>query len=360
MFEKAVCWSNKHRIASHFIFWVVAFIITLTKFDATNNEKSGLGTDLTKAGFFVLYYMIGSYFVAYLIIPQLIIQKRYVRAIAGFLLGSYVITVVIRILTVHILEPIVRIPPFEQESIAEIITDIPWLIQHYFIHFFSVAWIFGFFKLIKDQYMAQQQTLLLEKQKAETELYGLKAQLNPHFLFNTLNNIYSLSMMGSPVTSKSIAELSEILDHVINRCNDTYVPVSTEIALLHNYIGLEKLRYNERLRVDFRHHVDQDLAIAPLILLALTENAFKHGAGEDIGNPSIRISLELENRQFKFLIANTFVERLTGIPADRIGLNNIRKQLDLIYGPHYTLHISATDDLFAVLLQINLEAHGKT
>lgn len=360
MFEKAVRWSNRHRIACHFIFWLVVFIITLSQFDAANNEKNNLSSDLIKAVFFVFYYMLGSYFVAYLIIPQLFTPKRYLRALVFFLIGSYVISVLMRILMVHVLEPIVRIPPFEQESIAEILTDIPWLIQHYFIHFFSVAWIFGFFKLLKDQYMAQQQTLLLQKQQTETELHGLKAQLNPHFLFNTLNNIYSLSIIGSPFTPKSIAELAEILDHVINRCNETYVPVSTEISLLHNYIGLEKLRYHDRLKVDFRHHIDQDLAIAPLILLALTENAFKHGAGEDIGNPSIKISLEIEKRQFKFLIANTFTENHTSISDERIGLNNIRKQLDLIYGRHYVLHICTIDDLFTVLLKIDLEAHGQT
>ena len=360
MFERAVRWSSKHRIASHFIFWLVVFIITITDFDPAYDEENNLRNELIKTFSFVFFYMLGSYFVAYLIIPRLMASKKHALTILYFLVGSYVITALLRILTVHVLEPLIRIPPFEKEPIAEILTDIPWLFQHYFIHFFSAAWVFGFFKLLKDQYLVQQRKLLLEKEKSETELHILKAQLNPHFLFNTLNNIYSLSLINSPVISKSITELSEILDHVLNRCNDTYVPISTEITLLHNYIGLEKLRYSDRLRVDFQHNIDQDAHIAPLILLSLAENAFKHGAGEDIGSPRINMALSLENKQFKFLVANTFVESSASTKAERIGLSNIKKQLDLIYGTHYDFHISTSDGMFAVLLLINLEAHEKS
>lgn len=360
IFERATRWSSRHRLASHLIFWLVVAVITITDFDSAYDEQNNLLNRFIKTCFFVLFYMMGSYFVAYFILPRLMASKKHVLTVLYFLMGSYVICALLRILTVHVLEPLIRIPPFEKESIAEIITDVPWLFGHYFIHFFSIAWIFGFFKLLKDQYLVQQRKLLLEKEKTESELNILKAQLNPHFLFNTLNNIYSLSLVNSPVISKSITELSEILDHILNRCNETYVPVSTEITLLHNYIELEKLRYSDRLRVDFQHNIDRDAPIAPLILLSLAENAFKHGAGEDIGNPSINMVLNLESNQFKFLVANTFVESPATAKAERIGLSNIKKQLDLIYGPNYDFHISTSDGMFAVLLLIDLEAHEKS
>lgn len=354
LFESLVYWSGRHRIASHFLFWLVVFVLTLTGFDPAYQLHESLKSELIKSTFRIFYYMLLAYFIAYLIIPKLMTGRNYVFVVLYFLAGSYVIAAFTRTTGIYLLEPLVRKPPFEQESIGEILTDIPWLIEEYFIHNFTIACIFGFCKLVKEQYLAQQKTLLLEKEKAETELRALKTQLNPHFLFNTLNNIYSLSMLGSPVTSKSIAELAEILDHILYRCNHTYVPVSTEIALLKNYIGLEKLRYNDRLKVNFKHQIDQDVPIAPLILLSLTENAFKHGAGEDIGNPSIDVTLELEHNCFRFVVANSFAPQPNSSKAERIGLDNIKKQLDLIYGKNYALNISANDDIFVVLLTINL------
>jgi hypothetical protein len=226
-----------------------------------------------------IYYMsftiLASYFLAYLIIPKLTSSRSYYSVIIYVLAGSYLICVCSRIAVVHLLEPLIRTPPFGQESVWEIMTDFPKLITHYFALAFSTCWIFAFIKLIKDQYAVQQRTLSLEKEKTQTELKVLKAQLNPHFLFNTLNNIYSLSLINSPVTSKSIAGLSEILDHVLYRCNNPYVPISAEIALIKNYLELEKLRYDDRLRVSFSHVTDQEATIAPLILLSLVENAFQ-------------------------------------------------------------------------------------
>lgn len=355
LFEKVVRWSSKHRIASHFIFWLVVFVLTVSGFDHNYQLRESFRTEMIKSAFRVFYYMILAYFIAYLIIPKLMTAKNYGFVIVYFLAGSYLITVFTRATGIYILEPLVRKPPFEKEPLIEILLDVPWLVEEYFIHNFTIACIFGFCKLVKEQYLAQQKTLLLEKEKTETELKVLKTQLNPHFLFNTLNNIYSLSMVSSPVTSKSIAGLSEILDHVLYRCNGTYVSLSSEINLLHNYIGLEKLRYSDRLQVDFRHQIDIDTPIAPLILLSLTENAFKHGAGEDIGHPVINIALSLENHHFKFAISNTFVKAPQQHVSDRIGLNNIRKQLDLIYGKNYDFNISADRDIFTVALTINLD-----
>jgi LytS/YehU family sensor histidine kinase len=290
------------------------------------------------------------------IIPRLISAKKYYAVAIYFFAGSYVICVCARIVVVHILEPIIRIPPFEQETILEIMMDIPKLITHYFPLTFSAAWIFAFIKLIKAQYIAQQHQLSVEKERAETELKALKAQLNPHFLFNTLNNIYSLSLINSPITSRSIAGLSEILDHVLYRCNGMYVPLSAEINLIKNYIELEQLRYGKRLQVNFTHSVDEESMIAPLILLSLVENAFKHGAGEDVGLPVINIDMKLIAGRFRFMVSNSFVPG-NGEENGRIGINNVTKQLQLIYPDLYDFSISTHDYIFVALLHINLKNH---
>lgn len=346
--QSVIRYSSVYRISSHILFWLVVFIVPQYE------EGMSFRDMIIENAFCVCFYMLASYFVTYFIIPKLLRGDNYFIVIIYFIVGSYIICAFARIMVVHVLEPITREPPFVKESILEILTDIRKLIVVYFLQNFSLAWIFGFLKLVKDQYLVKQRTLLLEKEKTEAELNILKAQLNPHFLFNTLNNIYSLSLVNSPITSKSIAGLSQILDHVLYRCNRKYVPISTEITLLQNYIELEKLRYDERLLVRFNHTIDQDQEIAPLILLAIVENAFKHGAGEDIGRPTIDIELTLSKNKFSFSVSNTFVPQETELENQGIGLSNIRKQLALVYPENYVFNTNMREHTFTASLSISL------
>ncbi|MBE9463843.1 sensor histidine kinase [Dyadobacter subterraneus] len=352
LLEKIIYLNVSHRLLSHVLFWLVVTLIFLNRYDMV--EFEALDKVLYRHFFYMAITMISSYFLAYLIIPRLLRPEHYLVVSVIFVAGSYFISVVSRIAVIYFLEPLIRTPPFGQESVREIMTDIPKLITHYFALSFSMAWLFALAKLIKDQYVVQKHSLLLEKQKAQTELHALKAQLNPHFLFNTLNNIYCLSLINSPVTSESIAGLSQILDHVLYRCSQPFVSISSEIALIENYLTLERLRYDERLRVSFTHSIDQDAEIAPLILLSLVENAFKHGLGENMGSPVIDIVLELNTQIFQFKISNDFVDETGKVPGERIGLANIRKQLQLVYGDDHSFLVSSEQNSFMVTLQIDL------
>ncbi|RBQ10050.1 sensor histidine kinase [Pedobacter miscanthi] len=354
LIERIAKFSSAHRFLSHVIFWLITSVVFLNRYEVA--EYNDVKCILARHIYYILFTGFASYFLAYIIIPKLITSKKYYVVIGYFIAGSYIICVFSRIAVVYILEPVIRIPPFGQETIFEIMMDVPKLITHYFPLTFSAAWIFAFIKLIKAQYIAQQHQLSVEKERAETELKALKAQLNPHFLFNTLNNIYSLSLINSPVTSKSIAGLSEILDHVLYRCNGMYVPLSAEINLIKNYIALEKLRYGNRLQVNFTHAVDQEIMIAPLILLSLVENAFKHGAGEDVGLPVINIDMNLTAGHFRFMVSNSFIPG-EGEEDGRIGISNITKQLQLIYPGLYDFNTSTHDHIFVALLHINLKNH---
>ncbi|WP_264537673.1 sensor histidine kinase [Flavobacterium sp. N1736] len=352
-FEKLLKFSTAHRLSAHIIFWICIFVMFFSK--NTSSDPQELRVDI----FYTLYYeicsMTSAYFLAYRILPRLMAPQKHVLVWIEFIVISYLISILARIVMIYVLEPFVRPKPFEQESISEILTDLPTLFGSYFLHIFSLSMFFVFIKLIKDQYVIQKKALLLEKQKAETELKILKAQLNPHFLFNTLNNIYSLSIINSPITSKSIAVLSEILDCVLYRCSSMYVPISQEITLIDNYISLEKLRYDERLSVVFNHAVDHNGVIAPLILLSLVENAFKHGAGEDTGiSPIIEIDLKLIENNFEFTIKNSINQFDIQPESGKIGLNNIMQQLDKIYPDHYTFDIVKTEKDFTAHLKINL------
>jgi hypothetical protein len=310
---------------------------------------------LVDEGFILLTQILASYFLAYFLIPKFFYTRKYLLFVVLFIIGSYLICALSRFLTVNVTEPLVGKPPNDTETIVEIVTNVPKLKYVYFFRIFSVAFVFVFLKLLKDQNEIQKRSLYLEKEKSEAELKLLKTQLNPHFLFNTLNNIYSLSVNNSPATSESIGRLSEILDHVLYRCNADYVPLAGEVSLLRNYIELEKLRYDERLLVNFTSAVDHEVYIAPLILLSLVENAFKHGAGEEIGNPVIDIDLQVKQSRFRFKVSNSFSPDSGDITNNKIGLQNLKRQLNIIYPGKHNLEIIQTAVLFVVTLSIDLK-----
>lgn len=344
----------KHRVISHILFWIAMYGVLIGRFEPYDEPYDPFLYDMIGFSFSLSYSMLFAYFISYRILPKLLQAENYWWVLLEFLIGSYLISAFARTMTVHVEEPLVRTPPFDQESLLEIWTDVPKLFQSYFIHAISLSLVFVVLKMIKDQYAINRRTLELDKQKAETELNSLREQLNPHFLFNTLNNIYSLSLMNSPKTSPSIARLSEILDHLIYRCSSRYVPVEQEIDLLNNYIELEKLRYDEKLKVNFNHTIDKPGKIAPLILISLLENAFKHGAGEEAGNAYINIDLSLQQNQFLFEIKNSIGAALPVKHSQGIGLMNIRKQLELIYPGRYQFETFIKEDYFITSLKISL------
>lgn len=342
---------QQHRLLRHLLFWLV---IVMTYIPIGMLDDDSIVVILVMNLCIHIPQVLAAYFFAYYLIPQVLVKKRYAYAIFLFVVATYVFPTMARILTVHVGEELVRQKPFEQESLFEIFTDIGKLCFSYLPVVYTVSFQFLFVKYFLDYKRTKDNELLLSKGKTEAELKTLKAQLNPHFLFNTLNNIYSLSLDNSPKTPLAIGKLSEILDHVLYKCNDELVSVSSEINLLRNYIELEKLRYDERLEVILEADIQKDIQIPPLILLSLVENAFKHGAGEDSGSPKISIHIYSHARQFKAEIVNTISDGYM-VNAERIGLSNIRKQLDLIYTGRYQMETELAAGLFKVILTLTAD-----
>jgi sensor histidine kinase YesM len=353
--ERIIRFNKDHRVLSHVFFWLVAFFISITASKYYDGAEFTISFALIGGSLFFAPHVIASYFLTYFIIPRFFYEKRYLETAVYFIIGSYLICAFARILIVDVAEPIAGEAPKSFETTREILTDLPKLLYVYFFRTFALAFVFMFIKLLMDQNKIQKQALSLQKEKAETELKFLKAQLNPHFLFNTLNNIYSLSLTHSSATSESIGRLSEILDHILFRCNNLFVPLSTEVNLLNNYIGLEKLRYDERLKVNFNTSVDHDIDIAPLILLSIVENAFKHGAGEEVGDPVIDIDLKVSDDVFCFNVKNSCSDNNAINGNEKIGLNNLKHQLNLIYPGKYNLDIRQSELFFEVMLTIDLK-----
>jgi len=335
---------QKYPILSHILFWTSVLLLDVLEGDSRHEFYSNLTFGICN----IVAQMIASYFTVYYLIPRFYQKKKYILLALWFIISAYLISVFARILVVHVGEPLVRTPPFDQESILEIFADIRWLLLQYFPSIYIMA---GFFWLITFLDF-RRKDLTMQKEKTAAELKMLKSQLNPHFLFNTLNNIYSLSLYNSPKTSESIGKLSDILDYVLYRCDDKFVPLSGELKMIEDYISLEKLRYDNRLKVTLEKNLETHPDIAPLILLSLVENAFKHGAGEDGGSPNIDIKIDSTDRIFRFSISNSVVDAKIEKTKDSIGLENIRKQLSLIYPNRYNLDITRKDNSFNVILEL--------
>lgn len=370
LLEKLLDLHSRHRWLTHVLFWAAVLLVGVSSSKYHDGRTASYGFEFLSDTLYEIPEILAAYAVTYLVLPRVMHSRRYLTAALSFLLIAYLACVLGRIFIVKIDEPLAGIKPKSYETYFEIFTDLPKLLYVYFFDIFAMVFLFLCFKTLKDQLLIQRRTLMLEKEKAETELKLLKAQLNPHFLFNTLNNIYSLSFTSPQRTSDSIARLANILDHILYRSHQRFVALPTEIGLIRNYIELERLRYGNRLKVNFSIETDEDVMIAPLILLSLVENAFKHGASNDAGEPVIDIRLQVTEDRLRFEIANTLAAtavsetaapgtlaaaRAPATPANRIGLSNLQQQLNHLYGADHELAVSGENGWFRVGLTIYLK-----
>jgi LytS/YehU family sensor histidine kinase len=216
----------------------------------------------------------------------------------------------------------------------------------------------GIARLVYNNIILKQAAQQLKIEKKEAELSYLKSQTNPHFLFNTLNNIYSLAKDKSDLAPESVLRLSKILRFMLYEAGGEYISIEQELKIVTDYIELEKLRYDESLRINFNHDIeDMKQAIPPLLLIPLVENAFKHGVSETRNQPFVDIHLSVNMRQLKFIVKNS-AESYAGEGAvkENIGLSNLRRQLELLY-TDYDLSVQQGNSVFTAVLKINLASH---
>jgi len=209
-------------------------------------------------------------------------------------------------------------------------------------------------KFLKDSFLNQQWMKEKEKHYLETELKFLRSQIHPHFFFNTLNNIYSLTLKKSDDAPGVILKLSDLMSYMLYESNVPLVPLVKEIDYLQNYLDVEKLRFGQRLSINFTWSgFAGDINIPPMILILFLENSFKHGVKNNISKIHIDISLWLDDQFLYFKVDNpmTHDEPSSG---KGIGLANVRRRLDLLYGDRYSLDIRTENEIFSVLLKMPL------
>jgi two-component system, LytTR family, sensor kinase len=219
-------------------------------------------------------------------------------------------------------------------------------------------------KFLKDWMIQRQQLQEKEKEQVALELNFLKSQVHPHFFFNTLNNLYSLTLKKSDLAPEVVLKLSDLMSYMLYDSGAALVPLDKEVVMLENYLALEKLRFGNRLALSFeKEGVHSPIHIPPLILLTFVENSFKHGMNQIIGEGRITILLKVRPGELWFDIDNSVAADAPENGAEKgggtatkngIGLRNVARRLDLLYGSRYQLGIRGTEGHFHVTLKIPL------
>lgn len=349
-------WKNKQGIL-HFSFWIVIYIVYLAQqvFPGTEDAETIRSMSFgiaTKALFHLLAVAATSYFICLGMLPLLQKRKNLLMGIVLLLLGLYLIAMVNRVAVIYILEPFLGYGN-KQETLLQLLSQVSILFDYYLISNIAGAFPFIIFYLLLDRQLIMRRQAEAEREKKEAELTALKSQINPHFLFNTLNGLYSLALQQSPKTAVVIEKLSHLLDYVLYRCTAQFVPLRNEIELIKNYIELEKIRFGKNLYVEDSYYQDAEYSIAPLLILSITENVFKHGVEGSNGITSLKVSLHAQHSIMRFETQNTF-DSAVGKVQQGIGLKNLQQQLDLLYPRRYSLKTETNNNIFITVLTLEL------
>lgn len=323
---------SKQRWVIHAVFWTAVLTWYVLFFGRQNSNY-------LQTFFFVGLLMpvtIGtSYFLNYFLVPRYLITERYglfVLYLVYTLIGAIFLEMLISVLT------LIMVAEFNIRNMSPASIDLFFLLTS----LLSVVFLALAIKLLLHWRSSREDYNRLMLEKMEGELRFLKTQLNPHFLFNTLNNLYYLTLEKSDLAPKAVLQLSEMLDYVLHSVEDKFVSIDQEWHQLNNYIELESLRYQDRLSVEARLTGNvQGHVIPPMLLITLMENAFKHGVASAKGTSWIKVEVECMADQISVLLRNYVGQQKA--TAKGIGLKNLRAQLDLLYHDNYELITNDTN-----------------
>ncbi|MEP0263050.1 sensor histidine kinase [Dokdonia sp.] len=352
----------KKTLINHILFWgVLLFSFAFIQFFQDGNKES-LTVILFQNLKHLPGYLITAYIFNYVLLQYYYKAKKYILFSVFSIVLFYIGSALDRVFTVYVYEPIFREPPFVQESFLQIFSDWEFLIDGYLLPLLMATFAMTIDRIITQKNKSEKVLLQLERDKNKAELGALKAQIHPHFLFNTLNNLYALTLQKSDKAPETVATLSSMLDYMLYQCNDRLVSLEKEVVLLENYIALERLRYGDDIEIAFlpagqagANPISPETQIGPLILLSIVENAFKHGASGSVDVPKIHIDLKQEETQLYFTVKNT---KNTTQQFDEtaytkgIGVSNVKKQLSLLYDD-YSYEVIDENGWYCVALRIN-------
>ncbi|MEL6989342.1 MAG: sensor histidine kinase, partial [Bacteroidota bacterium] len=215
------------------------------------------------------------------------------------------------------------------------------------------------FKIVVDWFQQKQDHLELQTQNMQSELNFLKSQINPHFLFNTLNNLYALTLKKSDQAPEIVLKLSEMMRYMLYECNEPKVMLSKEVHYMENYLELEKIRQGPHSEINLEVNGDPgDKMIAPLMFIPFLENSFKHGLNSSITEGYVEAVLNIEEDNVHFHIENSkapSMPRQIHKKSGGIGLVNVKRRLNILYPERYDLTLSDSPNAYRVDLKIDLD-----
>lgn len=341
---------ERNRWMWHILFWVsyvLFFTILYGSFEEEYLREFIILIELLPFKIIVTYLML------YVFVPKFLMERKYFLFFIAFLLTSIVFGVPYRLIVYYFIYP--HYWPEEMDKISAL--NIAKLIKS-LINIYTVAAIAILIKLIKQAYKSQQKTNKLNQEKLEAELKFLKSQIHPHFLFNTLNNLYALTLKKDENAPEIVLKLSELLDYMLYECNVPTIAIEKEISLVNNFIDLEKIRYGDRLKIEFNSNGNlTGTKIAPMLILPFVENAFKHGVSGEISDPWIKIDLSVTDNQLILNVENS--KETKSVKDDQgytegIGLKNVKRRLELLYKNNYNLDVVDKGKAYLVVLKLNI------
>jgi len=332
-------WSSKEVI-----FQIVLHALVFVFYSIERNQTS---IPAYKVAFF-LNYALAAFFINYFLLPKFYYQKKTI---------PFFILVVVTLIGVVLIEEFILEKLFFTGDRANTFGGVLLTLSQVLP---TIAMLSGF-KFGWDALGKQREVDELKSAVKESELQFLKSQINPHFLFNNLNNLYSYANEQSPKTPEIILELSGLLRYMLYECQEDYVALTKEVEQLENFINLSEMQIEERGKVIFTaQNIQSGYQIAPLILVVFIENAFKHSTASQTDNISIEVDVKLlDSGTLEFVCKNSFQPQSnTASLSQGIGLENVKKRLELIYPNAHQLNIQNNNNVYEVRLSIDLNKKG--
>ena len=343
----------------HILAWIVVYFLPDLLFEAPAGPVFFAKRNLHFV--LVLFFFYLNYFV---LVPKLLLHKRqwlYALTILAALVFSYYFNDAVmtsvreKYYATEKPEPVSRVDAQrltarrERHRHAENAGTVVIVMMGFFISTIT--------RETREWYLQEKERKEMEKQQLLSELSFLKSQVNPHFLFNSLNGIYALAIKKSEKTPEAILQLSDLMRHMLYESDKEKVALEKETEYLKNYIQLQKLRLSPEVQVNFQVEGElQGKTIAPMLFIPFVENAFKHGV--DSGGGNIQIKMQAKGNTLSFDMINRISQAQNKDAVSGIGLANVRKRLDLLYPGRYKLEYKATNGNFVVHLHLALEKQG--
>ncbi len=337
--------SPSYRWIRHLAYWFIHVLCFSYLFKVPDQSY---GHMLILSTLWVPAFILYGYPIAYYFIPAFLLREKYLQfgsIIFCWAIGGYLLNYLFR---TNVLFPFADLMQYKTTNRN------PWAANSYL----SMNVMAGFTSMIVlfKHWMQKQKDLLIAKtEQVNAELQLLKAQIHPHFLFNTLNNIYAFAMERSEKTPQLILKLSSILSYMLYECRAPFVSLEKEVEIMNNYIDLEKERYGDRIEISV--HITGNLAdhqIAPLLMIPFLENAFKHGTSEDLEKPWMSVDIDVRLNTLRCKIVNSKAD-FQKMSTSGIGIENVKKRLNLLYPGTHELNMQDEGDFYSVALSLLLD-----